>query len=72
MNTLYKTTLLITMAVVTWKVWKIEKHTRKPVISSKAFSDYLNNKSLVIPKDAKNSTESARRLLKFAEQTISK
>ncbi|MCS4984065.1 hypothetical protein L2V29_13840, partial [Staphylococcus aureus] len=23
MNTLYKTTLLITMAVVTWKVWKI-------------------------------------------------
>ncbi|EYF39201.1 hypothetical protein V388_02703, partial [Staphylococcus aureus T35594] len=22
MNTLYKTTLLITMAVVTWKVWK--------------------------------------------------
>ncbi len=28
MNTLYKTTLLITMAVVTWKVWKIEKNTR--------------------------------------------
>ncbi|EOB7062494.1 hypothetical protein ACJRC4_002869, partial [Staphylococcus aureus] len=27
MNKLYKTTLLITMAVVTWKVWKIEKHT---------------------------------------------
>ncbi|EYJ92998.1 hypothetical protein V604_02740, partial [Staphylococcus aureus M13074] len=25
MNTLYKTTFLITMAVVTWKVWKIEK-----------------------------------------------
>ncbi|EWJ41784.1 hypothetical protein U641_02787, partial [Staphylococcus aureus H87628] len=24
MNTLYKTTLLITMTVVTWKVWKIE------------------------------------------------
>ncbi|HDS2024505.1 TPA: hypothetical protein QEY33_001391 [Staphylococcus aureus] len=28
MNTLYKTTFLITMAVATWKVWKIEKHTR--------------------------------------------
>ncbi|MFE8803676.1 hypothetical protein ACEV5F_14165, partial [Staphylococcus aureus] len=26
MNTLYKTTLLITMAVVTWKVVKIEKN----------------------------------------------
>ncbi|MDM6516322.1 hypothetical protein P7945_15100, partial [Staphylococcus aureus] len=24
MNTLYKTTFLITMAVATWKVWKIE------------------------------------------------
>ncbi|HCD5889910.1 TPA: hypothetical protein NDS98_002406 [Staphylococcus aureus] len=72
MNTLYKTTLLITMAVVTWKVWKIEKHTRKPVIGSKALNDYLNNKSLTIPKDTKNSTESARRLLKFAEKTISK
>ncbi|ENJ07529.1 hypothetical protein B954_02673, partial [Staphylococcus aureus M0210] len=23
MNTLYKTTFLITMAVATWKVWKI-------------------------------------------------
>ena len=29
MNFLYKTTLLITMAVVTWKVWKIEINTRK-------------------------------------------
>ncbi|BAA97817.1 TPA: hypothetical protein RQC76_001938 [Staphylococcus aureus] len=28
MNTLYKTTLLTTMAVVTWKVVKIEKNTR--------------------------------------------
>lgn len=28
MNFLYKTTLLITMAVVTWKVAKIEKNTR--------------------------------------------
>ncbi|HDI7492031.1 TPA: hypothetical protein POV49_002435 [Staphylococcus aureus] len=28
MNALYKTTLLTTMAVVTWKVWKIEKNTR--------------------------------------------
>lgn len=28
MNTLYKTTLLTTMAVVTWKVIKIEKNTR--------------------------------------------
>ena len=29
MNVLYKTTLLITMAVVTWKVMKIEVNTRK-------------------------------------------
>lgn len=29
MNILYKTTLLITMAVVTWKVIEIEKNTRK-------------------------------------------
>ena len=29
MNKLYKTTLLIAMAVVTWKVVKIEKNTRK-------------------------------------------
>ena len=28
MNALYKTTLLTTMAVATWKVWKIEKNTR--------------------------------------------
>ncbi len=33
MNTLYKTTLLITMAVVTWKAWKIEINTRKTTIS---------------------------------------
>lgn len=33
MNILYKTTLLITMAVVTWKAWKIEKNTRKTTIS---------------------------------------
>ncbi|MFB2161532.1 hypothetical protein, partial [Staphylococcus aureus] len=38
MNTLYKTTLLITMAVVTWKVWKIERNTRKPVINRNDFS----------------------------------
>lgn len=25
MNTLYKTTFLITMAVATWKVWKMRK-----------------------------------------------
>ncbi len=29
MNSLYKTTLLITMAVVIWKVVEIEKNTRK-------------------------------------------
>ena len=39
MNTLYKTTLLITMAVVTWKVWKIEKNTRKTTISFTNKSD---------------------------------
>lgn len=39
MNVLYKTTLLITMAVVTWKVWKIEINTRKTSIS---YSNKLN------------------------------
>ncbi|HFL6387652.1 TPA: hypothetical protein ACG4K5_000572 [Staphylococcus aureus] len=38
MNALYKTTLLTTMAVVTWKVWKIERNTRKPVINRNDFS----------------------------------
>ena len=33
MNILYKTTLLTTMAVVIWKVMKIEKNTRKTTIS---------------------------------------
>lgn len=33
MKFLYKTTLLITMTVVTWKVMKIEKNTRKTTIS---------------------------------------
>ena len=28
MTKLYKTTLLITMAVVTWKVWKIESYLK--------------------------------------------
>ncbi|HDN3443170.1 TPA: hypothetical protein P1U96_001530 [Staphylococcus aureus] len=72
MNTLYKTTLLITIATVTWKVWKIEVNTRRLVIDSRALSNYLNENSFVIPKDAKNSTDSAHRLLKFAKQINSK
>ena len=40
MNILYKTTLLITMAVVTWKVVKIEKNTRKTTIN------YINKSGL--------------------------
>lgn len=32
MKGLYKVTLLITMAVVTWKVWKIEGIVRKIII----------------------------------------
>lgn len=40
MNILYKTTLLITMAVVTWKVVKIEINTRKTTIS------YIDKKDL--------------------------
>ena len=35
MNELQKITLLITMAVVTWKVWKIESNTRNPSIDLK-------------------------------------
>ena len=40
MNVLYKTTLLITMAVVTWKVMKIEVNTRKTTIN------FTNNKNV--------------------------
>ena len=40
MNFLYKTTLLITMAVVTWKVMKIEVNTRKTTIN------FTNNKNV--------------------------
>lgn len=29
MSNLYKITLLITMVVVTWKVWKIENYNKK-------------------------------------------
>ncbi|MGE8022938.1 hypothetical protein ACQKNQ_01320 [Staphylococcus pasteuri] len=39
MNILYKTTLLITMAVVTWKVMDIEVNTRKTTIN------FTNNKN---------------------------
>lgn len=39
MNKLYKTTLLITMAVVTWKVMDIEVNTRKTTIN------FTNNKN---------------------------
>lgn len=41
MNVLYKTTLLITMAVVTWKVMKIEVNTRKTTINF-----FTNNKNV--------------------------
>ncbi|COD83917.1 Uncharacterised protein [Staphylococcus warneri] len=40
MNILYKTTLLITIAVVTWKVMKIEVNTRPTTI------DFTNNKNV--------------------------
>ena len=40
MDKLYKTTLLITMAVVTWKVMKIEVNTRKTTIN------FTNNKNV--------------------------
>ncbi|AYX83252.1 hypothetical protein [Staphylococcus haemolyticus] len=33
MNILYKTTLLITMAVVTWKVVKIERSLRPEILT---------------------------------------
>lgn len=62
MNELQKITLLITMAVVTWKVWEIESNTRKPSI------DLKNIKSFEIPKDPENANDSVRRLLKAASQ----
>jgi len=40
MNILYKTTLLITMAVVIWKVMEIEVNTRKTTIN------FTNNKNV--------------------------
>lgn len=33
MNKLYKTTLLITMAVVTWKVMKIERNLKPEILT---------------------------------------
>lgn len=33
MNILYKTTLLITMAVVTWKVMKIERNLKPEIFT---------------------------------------
>lgn len=62
MNELQKVTLLITMAVVTWKVWKIESNTREPSIDLKKI------KSFEIPKQPENANDSARRLLKAASQ----
>lgn len=40
MNSLYKITLLGTMAVVTWKVWEIEKyqHSQKIKVSKDNFN----------------------------------
>ncbi|EZY60322.1 hypothetical protein V060_02637 [Staphylococcus aureus R0294] len=49
MNTLYKTTLLITMAVVTWKVWKI--------------STYLKPKQRDIKIELSNHTRQTRKIL---------
>ncbi|WP_411039014.1 hypothetical protein [Staphylococcus equorum] len=49
MNKLYKTTLLITMAVVTWKVWKIESNTKNKTlkISSNQISKKLGERRFV-------------------------
>lgn len=44
MDKLFKTTLLITMAVVTWKAWKIEINTRKTTISFTNKSDLDTNR----------------------------
>lgn len=44
MKFLYKATLLITMAVVTWKTWKIEINTRKTTISFTNQSDLDTNR----------------------------
>lgn len=60
MNELQKIILLITMAVMTWKVCRIESNTRKPNIDLKKI------KSFEIPKDLDNN--SARRLSKAASQ----
>lgn len=62
MQKLQKITLLITMAVVTWKVWKIESNTREPSIDLKKI------KPFEIPKQPENANDSARRLLKAASQ----
>lgn len=49
MNRLYKTTLLITMAVVTWKIWKIESNTRNKSLKIRPsqISERLANKRRV-------------------------
>ncbi|PNZ59369.1 hypothetical protein CD149_08850 [Staphylococcus condimenti] len=51
MSKLYKTTLLITMAVVTWKVWKVEGNIRKIYRS-------LSRSSRELPKLSANSMAS--------------
>ncbi|MGL4053658.1 hypothetical protein ACSR1V_06565 [Staphylococcus haemolyticus] len=48
MNILYKTTLLITMAVVTWKVVKIEKSLKPEILTRVVNKENFDEKNLFV------------------------
>lgn len=48
MNILYKTTLLITMAVATWKVVKIEKSLKPEVLTRVVNKENAKNAELFL------------------------
>ena len=48
MNILYKTTLLITMAVVTWKVLKIERSLKPEILTRVVNKENAKNTELFL------------------------
>ncbi|HDK3260058.1 TPA: hypothetical protein RTS94_001798 [Staphylococcus aureus] len=71
MNTLYKTTLLITMAFVTWKVWKIERNTRKPVINRNDFSKESTAETIERHSDPDSGIKLLKAFSDFTKENLS-
>ncbi|HCD5636319.1 TPA: hypothetical protein NBZ29_002724 [Staphylococcus aureus] len=71
MNTLYKTTLLITMAVVTWKVWKIERNTRNPVINRNDFSKESTAETIERHSDPDSGIKLLKAFSDFTKENLS-